>query len=286
MITETFDRIVKWAKLINAKPNLNCTHFYLSENEKTMIIDLTRMTTMPPPLKALGEKEKSYLFVDLNNRKSVRYYAYDISPKNFSFVGEKDGEILMSAVEDDILRYIEDNISELTNEIAPMSKLVAMNKGDFQKLLPPVQQPTQRSYDTQGYHRSTNPNYPYTSSSSHNNWAGTPNNAYGASYKERELFCDTIYALVKQGKTGSAVDHIREYVNKKDLDKDTLNIILKFIIIDKMDIISLKELIILTEPFKDSLNERSTIIAKFQAMVNKAKPQKAKSLFREIQPNA
>jgi hypothetical protein len=296
MSTETFDRIKKWAKVINRKPNYDCTHFYLSDNEKTMIIDLTRMEEMPTILKKLAEKEKSYLFIDLDNSKTVRYYAYDVSPTNFVFTDEKEGELLFSLVEGDVLKYIENNISELTTEKAPMSALVDMCRAEFQKI-PPVTQPEPRrlAYEGSNYgsgfhnpihNRPTSPSQPFGQhvGSQQHGWANSTN--YNTAYKEREQFSETLYSLVKRGETGPAVDHIRNFLTEKWEDKDMLNIIFRMISVERMDFISLKELLIMTDPIKDQISERAGVLAKFQAIVKKTKPRKAISLLKEVQPNA
>ncbi len=288
--------IKKWAKLINAKPNCNCTHFYLSDNEKVMIIDLTRMTKMPTVLKKLSDKEKSYLFINLDDSKAVRYYAYNICPKTFAFIGEKDGQLLMNIVEDDVLKYIEDNISELTNEKAPLSKIVEMNKGEYQKILPPVHQPTRQSYEGNshfnnhynGGHR-TNHQYPYGQQvgTSETGWAGhNSNNNNFTSYKERDQFTETLYGLIKTGRTGPAVDHIQDFMTKKLEDKDMLNMIFRSLSTDKLDFISLKELLLSTEKVKEQIYERAGTVTKFIALVRKSKPGKAELLLKGIQIDA
>jgi len=293
MSTESFDRIKKWAKLINKKPNYDCTHFYLSDNERTMIIDLTRMEVMPPQLKKLSEKEKSYLFIDLNNPKTVRYYAHDVSP---AIVEEVVGEILFSLVENDILKYIENNICELTTEKAPMTALVDMYKDEFQRVIPSVAPPEPKRLSHEGSRYGTGHNQP----TSHTNpygqhMGGTPyqHAAWGASsnynasaYKEREQFMDTLYSLVKRGETGPAVDHIRAFLTSKWEDKEALNIVFRMLSLDKMDFISLKELLIMTDPIKNEVSERAVMLAKFEAFVNRTKPRKALSLLKEVHPNA
>lgn len=288
MSTETFDRIVKWAKLINRKPNCDCTHFYLSDNEKVMIIDLTRMAKMPSILKKLSEKEKSYLFIDLDNDKTARYYAYDVCPETFCFTGEKEGKFLFNIVEDEVLDYIETNASELTTEKSPLTALVEMSKGDFQRVatpMPPVQQPSSRhgyeGHAYSGHNTRTNCQNPYGNS----NWQSGANTNYEFT-KERDRITDTLYSLIKTCKTGAAVDYIHEFVKQKESDKEMLNSIFRFLSVDKMDIISLKELLIATESIKEQISERGTVFTKFQAMVYKAKPKKAKALLTEIQVNA
>lgn len=284
MSTEAFDRIVKWARVINEKPNFNCTHFFLQDNEKAMIIDLSRMPEVPKVLEKLKEKEKAYLFIDLNNSKFVRYYAHDIQDGTSVFVNEVEGEILFSAVEKQILSYIEDNISEITNHKTPITRLVEMNEKDYDKNKSiihshPIQQSTNHSH----YNRTN-----------HNNLYGVHfggesqqhSNVWQSTYKEREQFMDSLYAFVKQGKTASAVDLIHDFISNKKEDSEILNAVFRLISVEKLDVISLKELLIATKSMKNELGERGSIVAKFKNIVNKARPQKADYLIREIESHA
>lgn len=297
MSTEAFDSIVKWAKLINEKPNYSSTYFFLSDNAKAMIIDLSRMKEMPNALKRLKEKEKAYLFIDLTDEKSVRYYAHDIQSNVGAspvYINETEGELLFSVVENDVLSFIEENISDLTNHKMPLTRLVEMNEKDYNKVWGsrPTQNPQSSNYNRDDSHIKTNVQNPYGVPTGgtpyqHSAWPAFESKSFPlSSYKEREQFIEAIYSAVKYGKTANAVDHIYEFISNKKEDKEMLNSIFRFISLDKLDIISLKELLKATSPIKEELSERESIFKKFKDIVTKTRPKMAESLISEIEANA
>lgn len=272
MTTEAFDRIVKWARVINSMPNNDCKFFYLSDNERAMIIDLSQMKELNPTIKHLRKKEKAYLFIDLKNDKYVRYHAFDVN-QMAQVIDPFDGELLMSILEKDILDFIEINIKELTRHEAPFSKIVEMHSTTFSKACPdrpiiPLPARTGSTYTPQG--------------TSHNNYSNYNNN-YNLTYKEREKFFDTLYAFIKQGKTTSAIDFINDFMSSKTVeDKDILNDIFKFITLDKLDFISTKQLFKSTETLKESLSDRTVSLTRFKSNVIATKGKKAATLISDI----
>ena len=279
MSSDTFENIKKWAKVINEKPNYDCTHFYLSDNEKSMIIDLKRMEKTPQVLQKLDEKEKAYLFIDLDNDKIIRYYAFNISPTTYAYTDEIDGKLMFVLAATSILKYIEDNISDLCTNTTPRSRLAEIDKPNYERLIPqstfPVHSPSGTQY---GKHLGGSP-------AQHEAWSNTSTLSLG--YKEREQFLDTLYSLVKFARTAAAVDHIRSFVEKKkDSDKEMLNTIFRFISIDRLNLISIKELLLTTESIKDDLVERASVLTKFKTLVMNTKAKKATSILKEFQVDA
>jgi hypothetical protein len=280
MNTDKHKVILQLVKLVNKKPNPNCDYFYLSANERSMIIDLDHMENLTPTLAQLSKLDKKYLFVDILNPKILRYYGFNIDPETQNFADEKEGEIFFSLVEDSLLKFFEENILEISKFDTPYSELYeSLEKESTPSKVssmqttysnPPCQQYNRPVRDLigTGYDwRENNPTY----------------KNFGSSvYKDREAFQDAVYALVKNNKTGEAVDYINDFMsNKNKEDKELLNSIFRFISLDKMDLLSGMALIKSTENMKYFISERNDLIDKYKGLAYKASPRKNNRLYKE-----
>lgn len=282
MSTEAFDRIKKWARLINQKPNYDCTFFYLSENEKAMIIDVGFMKEKPPVLTQLSTKNKAYLFVDLNNDKSCRYYAHDITQSD-DVVNEIEGEILIENVERYILFFIEKSMKEISSWEDPYSQFVRMNKIDLaagtstSSTALTTNQPTvtRQTYD----YRDNKTTTPYGQFGYHTNQYS---NSY-AQFQKRDKFVDGIVAMVKQGRTAAAIDTSREWFKENGEDKELVGAVLRGIVLEKIDVMVAREIIFASLPLKDNESDRTSFISKVKIHIENIKPYMSDSLLKEAQ---
>lgn len=260
MPTEDKSALIRtWLTLINKKPNNNCRFFFLAENEKAIIIDLEKMPTLLMRFNDLDKCEKSYLFVDMDYPRNVRYYGFDIDRKTFGFCNEVGPiEFPFAEAEDAIYTFLEDNAAELSKWHKPYTELLASEIGSTTTAITTtnIMGPTPMTgfgANRSGIHHNT----PY----------GIYHQNQSSTYKDREAFVDKVYLLVKNGRTSLAIDFIADYLKDRSEEKDLVNDIYRSILIDKLDILTARQLLLSTKEKRDDFLGRSIFADKFKELI-------------------
>lgn len=278
---EKLATLTNWTALINRKPNYECDFFFLADNGKSMIIDLNKMENLPLRLiQLVKNKEKAYLFIDPTNSKYARYFGFDLDDKG-DFIDEEQGELMFVAIESCLIDFLETNSAKISCWTEPFAEIVEAEKkktridSSASNNTTPSTTLTHSgtTYSTRNDNSYERPYY---------NYGGFSYNA--AHYREREVFYDKVHNFVRQGKSGRAIEYIRDFLKEKMAsDRELVNTILRNIIAEKWDILTLRELIMYTVgATKGELSERSAIIGKYKGLIARSHSKMRDVLIKEI----
>jgi len=263
-------KILAYVDLIQRKPKKDIKFFYFDDGKK-FIVDGNRLKLLPFEFHQFYTKDEFFIHVN-PIEKRVMYYAYDI--KDFldnRHINEEEGYMSWDQVADCIYNFFVICVKDLTDIVAPYEE--AVNGKPIANSSSTTRQHSSYTYDHGNYNHTSHYN-----SSPH---------GYGTSaYKEREAFCEKLWALLKENKTSHAMDHIGATLGKMCDDKkfDELDSLLRLINFDKLSITTMLGVLDATAKADEHLKARKDFFDKVRTHLTKIKPARAKDILRNLEP--
>lgn len=267
---QKYSIILKWIKLINKRPNNDCEFFYLSDSGSEMIIDLFMMKNLTLTLKQLLSKDRAYVFINIY-KKSVRYYAFKLNNETLDSFDEVDNYISYKSIEDSLYLFLEENALKISKWNISFSQMLTKENNLLPKSLP-LNKCVINNYDE-------NYNKPYYQ----NNYK-VEHNSNLSNYKDRELFQDTIFSLIKDGRTGNVIDCISDFINLKAKENlELINSVFNFNFIQKLDLFSIKHLLFSTANLdQEKIPDRKYLVSRYKTLILTVNENKRENMLKDI----
>ena len=270
-----YDKIVSAAKYIHKHCNTDLKWFFtIDENQFGM--DAKKVNNFPLEFAKSSIQDECWLFVDLATR-DISFTAYDVK----SYITKEktnstEGNIAWGSFEKEIYQFLLNNLKELCNTPMPYKDLFSdpENKDVFPS--------ANRCAGIEKYD-APKVRVPVPSTTTSYNYNRNENVYDHSAYKRREDFYDGVYDLVKKNHTSSAVDFLEEKIAsfaKKEKWED-LNIILKNITFDKLNITTMIEMLSITKVYEEKLTSRAEFLDKVEKYLHKFSPEKTGNLIHE-----
>jgi hypothetical protein len=264
MITDDeYSDIKAWLKVIAS--NKKRSKIFYAESEDAFIADGKLFKMLPAEYSKYATFDEFYVHVNVKN-KEVLYHAWNI--ENFDELRRstiEDGVFEWGKVESVILSFLTTNITKLSYSASTVSQGTSASAGSHNSTRTHTQFPQQYGP-------------PYKPSSySYNE----------ADYKERDAARDKFVALIKQNKTGAAVELVQETIIKLCEAKKfgSLDLFIISLPVETMNIPSMLSVLKATRGADHLLKDRRPFFVKVKERMSKSgKLNKMLYLLDEVEP--
>jgi hypothetical protein len=277
-MSSKYESILHHCKVITSKPSFKTNFFFLDEHCRMMMIDANRIVNVPFTMDFMMKKDRCWIFVDLENTLKVRVYSYNVSDESKNlFTDEAEMALPFSSLEDQILKFLSVNLPHLCEHVNPTLELEKLVKQDL----------CRSPYSTENNYRPRHRVEPYyQSSGSHSSYHDTSFN-WNNEYREREDLLNPLYDLIKNFKTGNAIDYIDQKFPAVLQNKDKVslvNSIFRMIAMEKLDVMTMLAIVRVSYGTDDLFFERKDFIKKVKQHLEKLRASRADRLFNSAKP--
>jgi hypothetical protein len=271
-----YESILRYCKVITSKPNFKTNFFFLDEHCRMMMINAAKLPTVPFVIDHLMKQDEVWIFVDLEKTEHIRVFSYDVvnAEKNI-FTNEKEMVLIFSILEDHILNFLIANIQFLCEHTNPVLEVEKLSTQDLCRT-------PYRSKDVENYRERQRGSYPAAGSSSYPYTNYNYNNSWShMDFKEREDILNPLYDLVKNYRTGQAIDYIdQKFPDLFKQDKASLiNSIFRLVVLEKLDVSTMLALVRVSHGLDEKFYDRKEFVRKIKQLLEKLRPAWADWLF-------
>lgn len=269
MITShNYNDIKSWIKVINA--NKKRTKIFYAESDDEFIADGKLFKMMPSEYAKYATFDEFYLHINVKN-KEILFEAWNIADFDEMRRSEiESGFLDWDKMEFIVLTFLTTNITQLSFS----ASIVAKHS--------PVNGATSHTSHNPYSHQTRTPHTPYT----HIPYKPTPTYSEVA-YKEREAIREKFATLVKQNKTGLAIEHIESAIIKMCEEKKFagLDLFISSLPIETMNVPALFSVLKASRGADHLLKERQIFFDKVRSrLVKSGKLTKMFSKLNNVAP--